>query len=208
LQHDIDVVRKRPGMYIGPTDDGSGLHRMVFEVVENAVDEALSGYADLIEIALNAGGWVTVWDNGRGIPVDVDENEWLSIAELVMTRLHAGGRFGQSAHKVSGGLHGVGVCVVNALSETLELRIWRDDAEWFMRFHHGVAEAALDWIGPANGRAGTEIRFKPSPQIFARTDFDFATIERHVRGLAALKPGLRAVLADKRGSEPRRIDIG
>jgi DNA gyrase subunit B len=185
-------------MYVGSTNDGSGLHNMVFEVVANAVNEALDCHADLIEIALNADGSVTVSDNGSGMPVDVDESEWLSVAELIMTRLYAGGRFGQSSRKLSGGLHGVGVCVVNALSEMLELRIWRDDAEWFMRFRHGVAEAALDRIGPANGRTGTLIKFRPSPEIFANTDFDFAMIERRAAELASLGSGFRIQLSDDR----------
>ena len=182
-------------MYIGSTDDGSGLHNMVFEVVDNAVNEAVRGHADLIEIALNADGSVTVSDNGRGLPVNVDETEWVSIAELIMTRLHNGGKFGQP-HPDH--LHGVGVCVVNALSEILELRIWRDDAEWFMRFRHGVAEAALDRIGPANGREGTEIKFKPSPEIFTQVDFDCSTIERRAQDFASLGSGFRIVLTDNR----------
>jgi len=185
-------------MYIGSTDDGTGLHNMVFEVVANAINEALDGYADLIEITLNADGSVTVSDNGSGIPVNVDENEWLSVAELVMTRLHSGGKFGQSSHQMLGGLHGVGVCVVNALSETLELRIWRDDDEWFMRFRDGIAEAGLDRIGPASGRTGTEIKFKPSPQIFAQMDFDLSTIERRAQELASLGSGFRILLTDNR----------
>jgi len=185
-------------MYIGSTDDGSGLHRMVFEVAANAVNEALDGYADLIEITLNADGSATVSDNGRGVPVNVDENEWLSVAELIMTQLYAGGKFGQNSHKMSGGLHGVGLCVVNAVSEMLELRIWRDDAEWFMRFRHGIAEAGLDKIRLANGRTGTEIRFKPSPEIFTPVDFDFLTIERRVQELASLGSGFRILLTDNR----------
>ena len=185
-------------MYIGSTGDGIGLHNMVFEVVGNAVNEALDGHADLIEIALNAGGSVTVSDNGRGIPVNVDENEWLSVAELIVTQLYAGVKFGQNSHVMPGGLHGVGLYVVNALSEMLELRIWRDDAEWFMRFRHGIAEAGLDRIGHANGRTGTEITFKPSPQIFANTDFDFAIIERRAAELASLGSGFRIQLSDNR----------
>ena len=169
-------------MYIGSTDDGSGLHRMIFEVVANAVNEALDGHADLIEITLNADGSVTVSDNGRGLPVDIDEDEWLSVAELIMTRL----------------LHGIGVCVVNALSEMLELRIWRDDAEWFMRFRHGVAEAGLDRIGPAKGRTGTEIKFKPSPDIFTQVDFDCPTIESRAQEFGSLRAGFRIVWADNR----------
>jgi DNA gyrase subunit B len=194
-------------MYIGPTDDGTGLHNMVFEVVANAVNEALDGHADLIEIVLNADGSVTVSDNGRGFPVEIDENEWLSVAELIMTRLHAGGRFGQNSHKMSGGLHGAGLCVVNALSEMLELRTWRDDAEWFMRFRHGVAEAGLNRVGTATGRTGTEIAFMPSPPFFAQLRFDLRVIERYVRKAASLGHGLRICLTDDRGTIPRRIDI-
>jgi DNA gyrase subunit B len=195
-------------MYIGLTDNNRlALHQMVFEVAANAVNEALDGHADLIEITLNADGSVTVSDNGSGIPVTVDEDERLSIAELIMTRLHAGGKFGQNSHRVSGGLHGVGVCVVNALSEMLELRIWRDDAEWFMRFRHGIAEAGLGKIGPSNGRTGTEIKFKPAPEIFTEIDFDFATIKDHARKLASLGSGFRISLTDIRGSEPKRTDI-
>jgi DNA gyrase subunit B len=196
--HDRDRIRKRPGMYIGSTDDGTGLHNMVFEVAANAVNEALDGHADLIEITLNADGSATVSDNGRGIPVNVDENEWLSVAELIMTQLYSGGKFGQNSHKMSGGLHGVGVCVVNALSEMLELRTWRDDAEWFMRFRHGIAEAGLDKIGSANGRTGTAIRFKPSSEIFAQVDFDFSTIERRTQEFASLGPRFRISLTDNR----------
>ena len=182
-------------MYIGSTDDGSGLHRMIFEVVANAVTEALDGHADLIEITLNADGSVTVPDNGRGLPVDIDEDEWLSVAELIMTRLHTPGKFDQS-HPDH--LHGIGVCVVNALSEMLELRIWRDDAEWFMRFRHGVAEAGLDRIGPAKGRTGTEIKFKPSPDIFTQVDFDCPTIESRAQEFGSLRAGFRIVWADNR----------
>ena len=182
-------------MYIGSTDDGSGLHNMVFEVVYNAVNEAVRGHADLIEIALNADGSVTVSDNGRGLPVNIDETEWVSIAELIMTRLHTGGKFDQP-HPDH--LHGVGVCVVNALSEILELRIWRDDVEWFMRFRHGIAEAGLDRVGSANGRVGTQIKFRPSPEIFANTDFDFAIVERKAAELASLGSGIRIQLSDDR----------